>query len=97
MVAGDFNCHTTNTRIIPDITIQAPNRLTCRGPNPDCTNMVSIHNISNTNAVSEGITDGFWIDPFRSLYPNRRDFTYSTFNKNASTDPELIFFLCPPI
>ena len=21
MVAGDFNCHTTNTRIIPDITI----------------------------------------------------------------------------
>ena len=54
--------------------------------------MISIPNILNTNAVCEGIADGFWANPFRSLYPNRRDFTYSPFNRNAPNRSRIDIF-----
>ena len=58
--------------------------------------MISIPNILNTNAVCEGIADGFWTDPFRSLYPNSRDYTSSPFNRNAPNRSRIDFFLVSP-
>ena len=96
LVAGDFNCLASNTLIINDRSAKAPNRLKYSSSNPDCSNMIAIPNISNTNAVCEAIADGFWIDPFRSLHPNKRDFTYSPFNKNAPNRSRIDFFLISP-
>ena len=96
LVAGDFNCLTSNLPIIHERITQAPNKYKYRGSNPDCLNMQNIPNISNTNAVCEGIADGFWTDPFRSLYPNRRDYSYVPFNKNAPNRSRIDFFLISP-
>lgn len=96
ILAGDMNCLASNVRLIADKSVQAPNRARYYDTNPDCVNMSAIPNISNTNHVCDGISDGFWIDPFRSLNPNKRDYSYTPFQKNLMNRSRIDFFLISP-
>ena len=97
IIGGDMNCVASNIKLIRNVNhVTAPNRTKYFDTNPECLNMTSIPNPKNTDFICENIMDGFWIDPFRSLYPDKRDYSYTPFNKNMKNRSRLDYFLTSP-
>jgi exonuclease III len=61
--------------------------------NIDVINMVSIPNPVNANLLREVCENHSMSDPFRVLYPNKRDYTYSPFGDTRKNRSRLDFFI----
>jgi hypothetical protein len=60
--------------------------------NIDVLNMVSIPNPVNGNLLREMCANHSMSDPFRVLYPNKKDYTYSPFGDTRKNRSRLDFF-----
>jgi hypothetical protein len=53
-----------------------------------------VPNLLNSNVINEKIGNNFWLDPFRLLYPETKEFSYMSFRgDNVITKNRLDFFL----
>jgi hypothetical protein len=61
--------------------------------NIDILNMVSIPNPVNSNLLREMCTNHNMSDPYRVLYPNKKDYTYTPFGDTRKNRSRLDFFI----
>ena len=60
--------------------------------NPDVINMQSLPNINNKTKIKEMCTDLMLTDPFRVLYPNKIEFSFSPWGNVRINRSRLDFF-----
>jgi exonuclease III len=57
----------------------------------------AIHNKRNGEIINQGIIDGFWVDPFRILYSDRKESSFISFRvDNRIVKNRLDFYLISP-
>jgi exonuclease III len=57
----------------------------------------NIPNIANLRVINEYIREGFWVDPFRILYPERKESSFISFRRDINiVKNRLDFFLVSP-
>ena len=64
--------------------------------NLDTDHMAQIPNISNSRILSSWVEDGYVVDIFRHLFPDRRIFSHVPFNKLDHSRSRIDHFLCSP-
>jgi exonuclease III len=77
ILGGDWNC-----TISTDPTVN----------NPDCLNMANPPNIRHSILLGNVCDEFDLVDPFRSLYPNRKDFTFCPRSINQNNRSRIDFF-----
>lgn len=94
IVGGDMNSITSNNQ--PSLTYlgQHNSRLKYSDHNIEILNMRSIPNPKHSQQIIDGIADGFWVEPFRILNNNLREYSYVPFSSNKMARSRIDFFLC---
>jgi exonuclease III len=77
IIAGDWNCLYSNDPVHFNL---------------DCINMQACPNLTNTEKLLELCEFNNCLDPFRYLYPDKRDYSYSPKTHTKKIDLDLIIF-----
>ena len=96
IIAGDFNCIQCMIPLIRDNSNTTSKKKKYFDINTEILNMTSIPNKRNSQLLCDYIAEEFWVDPFRHFYPNRREYSYTPFNRRNENRSRIDFFLVSP-
>ena len=94
IIGGDMNSIISNNQPTLSYLGQHNSRLKYTGHNIEITNMRNIPNPKHTEQIIDGIAEGFWVEPFRTLNGRRREYSYIPFASQNMARSRIDFYLC---
>ena len=93
LIGGDFNAVTCTTKPSISYLSQNKKRQKYENSNPEILNMQEIPNPKHSAQICDLIAEGFWVDPFRILNYNLKEFSYVPKQYGARNRSRIDFFL----
>ena len=93
IAGGDFNMVQCTKKPTNPKRCVHPSKQKYSGINPELFNMATVPNPKNSQKLEQILSAGLWVDPFRYLYPHKREFSHIPYTMNNRNRSRIDFFL----